>query len=114
MRKSKNSPVKTYRFKSSQHRELFDQHKISFDEAVELVPPEPFTVPLTQSRVRKALRIAQHYVYPEFFRADATRFLVTNSKYGTAELHRYLYERTLNTLIYDINCTIYLTNVEEL
>lgn len=114
MRKNKNSPVKTYRFKSSHHRELFDLHKISFDEAVELVPPEPFSIPLTQTRVRKAMQYAKHYIYPEFFKADATRFLVTDAKNGTANLHRYLYEKDLKMYMSKVHITVYLTNVESI
>jgi predicted MPP superfamily phosphohydrolase len=89
-RQSQNGPVKKYRFKSVEHRDLFDAGKLTFEEATEEVTTrEPVVIGLDMARKLKQLH--KNYVYPDQLDPSFNVFMVTDIRNGLVSMYKYFY-----------------------
>lgn len=112
-RRPKNGPVITRKFRSTEHMELFDKKKISYEEATYIVGDGSQVLEMvTQYKLKGALRFVKNYCYPEVFHPNATNFIVVSEDTGSVDIRRYLYVERLVETVTDMKHTVYVTNAD--
>lgn len=114
MKKRKNGPVIHRKFIDEAHKVAFDQGKISLEDATVVFVPDPYLDLLTECRVTQALKIAKHYIYPEFLHAEAKAFLIVDNETGDTAARKYLYTEVLSGLISNHKYNVYVTDIDVL
>ena len=110
MRKSRNGPVITRKFIDAEHKQMFDSGKMTLEEATVVVVAAPFLKPLSTYEVKKGLEIVKHYVYPEFFHAEAKVFILVINDTGEALEKRYMYTEDLTRFVGCSKYSVYVSN----
>jgi len=114
MKKRKNGPVIHRKFIDEAHRTAFDQGRISMEDATIVFVPNPYLDLLTEYRVSQALKIAKHYIYPEFLHDEAKAFLIVDTDTGDTAIRKYLYTEVLSGLIGNHKYNVYVTDLNVL
>lgn len=109
-RKVKAGPMKTFRFIDDEHKDLFDRHKISFEEATIEVVEEPYLEMITSYKAKQLSKELRNYVYPEGIKAGAKSFLIVDSDNGNVIVKRYLYTYQLIEWVECSHLAVYVTN----
>ena len=114
MKRRKNGPVIHRKFIDEAHKVAFDQGKTTLEDATITFVPDPYLDMLTEGRVAQALKIAKHYIYPEFLHAEAKAFLIVDTETGDTVARKYLYTEVLSGLISNHRFNVYVTDLNVL
>lgn len=107
-KKNPNGKVVSYKFKSDELMNLYDQGKISFEEATERIH---FLEPVTFMAAKNAAAKYKYYIYPDKFHSGATLFLVLHLTTGECFTKRYMYTAELMSLMNNAQFSVSVTNV---